>query len=204
MKIYADIKSGNCYKIALLCSLLKIKHQWVHIDILNGETQTTTFLKKNNNGKIPLLELNDGSCLAESNAILNYLADSSELLPTDAMQRAKVLQWQFFEQYSHEPFIAVARYINIYLGLPDERAQEYNDLQVNGHKALSVMENQLKDSDYLIGSQLTIADISLYAYTHVAHEGGFELSQYPAILAWLKRIKETPSYISMESSLYAN
>ncbi|MCP4323954.1 MAG: glutathione S-transferase family protein [Psychromonas sp.] len=198
MKIYADIKSGNCYKLALLCSLLRIKHQWVTIDILKGETQTPEFLAKNSNGKIPLLELADGSCISESNAILNYLAEGTVLLPTEAKKRALTLQWQFFEQYSHEPFIAVARYINIYLGLPEARKQEYKDLQAGGHKALAVMDKQLKETDYLVGSQLTIADISLYAYTHVAFEGGFDLSIYPAITAWMKRIQDEPLYISMD------
>ncbi|WP_022941470.1 glutathione S-transferase family protein [Psychromonas hadalis] len=198
MKIYADIKSGNCYKIALLCALLEIRHQWIHVDILKGETQSADFLAKNSNGKIPLLALDSGDYLAESNAILNYLAQDSQLLPADTLQRAKVLQWQFFEQYSHEPFIAVARYINLYLGLPQERADEYKGLQTGGHKALSVMEKQLSKTDYLVGDRLTIADISLYGYTHVAHQGGFDLSQYPAILAWLKRIKSMPLYISMQ------
>jgi glutathione S-transferase len=203
MKIYADIKSGNCYKVALLCAFLKIKHQWIHVDILKGESQSPSFLSKNNNGKIPLLETSDGTFLAESNAILNYLADGSILLPTDAMSRAKVLQWQFFEQYSHEPFIAVARYINFYLGLPKEREQEYQDLQIGGHKALSIMEKQLGETDFLVGNNLSIADISLYGYTHVAAEGGFKLNEYPAILAWCKRIESMPEYINM-SFIYPN
>ena len=198
MKVYADIKSGNCYKIALLCSLLEKPHQWVHIDILAGETQTPTFLAKNSNGKIPLLETDDGQYLAESNAILNYLAEDTLLLPSEPLQRALVLQWQFFEQYSHEPFIAVARFINFYLGLPESRAQEYQDLQVGGHKALCVMEDQLTQSDYLVGSSITIADISLYAYTHVAYQGGFDLSSYTGILSWLTRIQNLPGYKSMD------
>ncbi len=198
MKIYADIKSGNCYKLALLCSLLRIKHQWISIDILKGETQTAEFLAKNRNGKIPLLELADGTYLSESNAILNYLADGSTLLPTEAKQRALILQWQFFEQYSHEPFIAVARYINVYLGMPTSREQEYKDLQTGGNKALGVMEQQLSCSHYLVGSDLSIADISLYAYTHVAEEGGFDLTLYPAIRAWMKRIENEPLYRAMQ------
>jgi glutathione S-transferase len=198
MKVYADIKSGNCYKVALLCSLLEIPHEWFHVDILKGETQTATFLAKNSNGKIPLLETENGHYLAESNAILNYLAQNTPLLPDEPIQRALVLQWQFFEQYSHEPFIAVARFINFYLGLPESRAQEYQDLQVGGHKALRVMEEQLTHSTYLVGSSITIADISLYAYTHVAHQGGFNLSSYPGILSWLARIRNLPGYKSMD------
>lgn len=194
MKIYGDINSGNCYKVALLCALLDIAHEWIEIDILKGETQTQTYLAKNSSGKIPLLETDDGLFLSESNAILNYLAQGSVLLPTTSMQRALVLQWQFFEQYSHEPFIAVARYINFYLGMPKDRAQEYKDLQAGGHKALRVMEKQLCLGDYLLGKQFTIADISLYAYTHVAHQGGFDLSEYPAIVAWCKRIESQPHF----------
>lgn len=198
MRIYGDIKSGNCYKIKLLTALLSIEHEWIEVDILNNETQTDAFIAKNPNGKIPLLELNDGSCLSESNAILNYLAADSELLPNDRFMHALVLQWQFFEQYSHEPYIAVARYIAKYLGLPDDRKADYESKQVGGHKALKVMENQLSQTPYLVGDKLTIADISLYGYTHVAHEGGFDLSSYPATLAWLDRIKSLPNYIAME------
>jgi len=202
MKIYADIKSGNCYKVALLCSLLDIELQWIHINILEGESNTPEFLAKNSNGKIPLLELETGQCLAESNAILNYLAEGSRLLGTNRLQRALILQWQFFEQYSHEPFIAVARYINLYLGLPKERDQEYDELQTGGHKALAIIEKQLNETAYLTGSQLSIADISLYAYTHVAHEGGFELSLYPKIVAWCKRIESEVNYVSMDDFSY--
>jgi len=198
MKVYADINSGNCYKIALLCALLNIEHEWIEVDILKGETQTSEFLAKNSTCKIPLLETDDGQFLSESNAILNYLAAGSHLLPDDALQQALVLQWQFFEQYSHEPFIAVARYINLYLGLPKEREAEYQSLQAGGHKALAVMEKRLTESDYLVADKLTIADISLYAYTHVAHEGGFSLTQYPAIMSWLKRIQAQTRFVSMQ------
>ncbi len=198
MKIYGDIQSGNCYKIKLLTSLLSIEHEWIPVDILAGETQQTAFLAKNPNGKIPLLELADGRCLAESNAILNYLAAGSELLPTDRYEYAKVLQWQFFEQYSHEPYIAVARFIAKYLGLPEDRRADYEAKQAGGHKALKVMETQLLTTPYLVGDRLTIADISLYGYTHVAHEGGFDLTQYPAIQAWLARIASQPQYVGMD------
>lgn len=197
MNIYGDIQSGNCYKIKLLCSLLNINHKWIHVDILVGETALSDFLIKNPNGKIPLLELPDGRCISESNAILNYLAWSSPLLPSGHFEMAKVQQWQFFEQYSHEPFIAVARFIAKYLGLPDDRRSEYESKQKGGRKALSVMESQLKETPYLVGGQLTTADISLYGYTHVAHEGGFELSEYPAVQAWIKRIASHPKYVAM-------
>jgi len=197
MKIYGDIQSGNCYKIKLLESLLNIKLEWMHVDILAGETQRNEFLALNPNGKIPTLELDDGRCLSESNAILNFLAAESELLPGDNFVRSKILQWQFFEQYSHEPYIAVARFIAKYLGLPDERKEEYEAKQEGGHKALKVMEEQLNKTPYLTGNDLTIADISLYGYTHVAHEGGFDLGIYPGIEKWIKRISTHPDYVGM-------
>ena len=197
MKIYGDVQSGNCYKIRLLCSLLDIEHEWIHVDILAGGTSEAEFLQKNPNGKIPLLELEDGRCLSESNAILNFLAAGSQLLPSDSFDVAKVQQWQFFEQYSHEPYIAVARFIAKYLGLPQERRAEYEAKQSGGHKALAVMETQLSTSPYLTGDTLSTADISLYGYTHVAHEGGFDLTDYPSVLTWIDRIKAHQKYIGM-------
>lgn len=197
MKIYGDEQSGNCYKVKLLCELLQQEYQWCDINILAGETKTTEFLIKNPNGKIPMLELTDGRCLFESNAILNYLASNSDLLPDDHFTLAKVQQWQFFEQYSHEPYIAVARFIAKYLGLPDDKLAEYKAKQAGGHKALSVMEQQLQQTPYLVGNTLTTADISLYGYTHVADEGGFDLSSYPAIQAWLKRVESTNNFVKM-------
>lgn len=196
-KIYGDTQSGNCYKIKLLCNFLQLDHEWHHIDILAGDTKKPDFLSKSPNGKIPLLVLTDGRFLTESNAIMNYLAANSDLLPSDNYELAKVQQWQFFEQYSHEPYIAVARFIAKYLGLPEDRRAEYNAKHQGGYKALSVMEQQLSISPYLIGDKFTTADIALFAYTHVAHEGGFELNNYPAILAWIDRIKNKPNYIAM-------
>jgi len=198
MNIYGDFGSGNCYKLKLICSLLSIRHQWIAVDILKGESLTPEFLKMNPNGKIPLLVMDDGECLAESNAILFYLAQGSDLLPGDDLNLARVLQWQFFEQYSHEPNIAVARFIARYLGLPEDRRAEYESKQAGGYRALDVMEQTLQKGQYLVGSQCTIADISLYAYTHVADEGGFDLSRYPAILAWLKQIQSLDGYLGME------
>lgn len=197
VKIYADIQSGNCYKIKLVTSILKIEHEWININILAGESCTASFLKKNPTGKIPLLELDDGRFLSESNAILNYLASGSSLLPKDRYENAKVQQWQFFEQYSHEPFIAVARFIAKYLGLPDNRKAEYQSKQEGGHKALRIMEKQLEITPYLVGSTLTTADISLYGYTHVAEEGGFNLLEYPAIQMWINRVQAHPNYTAM-------
>jgi len=197
MKIYGDIQSGNCYKVKLVTALLGIEHEWVEIDILAKQTQSDSFLEKNPNAKIPLLELDDGRFISESNAILNFLAAESELAGSDLYQSIKIQQWQFFEQYSHEPYIAVARFIAKYLGLPDDRKAEYEAKQEGGHKALAVMEQQLAQTPYLVGNKLTAADISLYGYTHVAHEGGFDLGAYPAIQQWIKRIQPHPRYIGM-------
>lgn len=199
MKFYGDSQSGNCYKLQLVASLLNIPYEWIELDIKNGDTRTESFLKLNPNGKIPILELEDGRVLSESNAILNFLAEGSELVPKDPFERAKVLQWQFFEQYSHEPYIAVARFIQHYLGIPKERRLEYESKQVGGHKALQVMEQQLGKTSFLVGDHISIADISLFAYTHVAHEGGFELSNYPNILNWIQRIKALNRFQPMKS-----
>ena len=199
-RVYGDISSGNCYKIKLLMHHLDISHQWIHVDILSGESRTADFLDKNPNGRIPVLELRDGEYLAESNAILNYLADGTAYLPSDRLARAKVLQWQCFEQYSHEPYIAVARFIEKFLGLPEERRAEYEGKRDGGYQALAVMELQLSESRFLIGHDLTIADISLYAYTHVAHEGGFSLQQYPSISRWLGDIESHPKHVPMHAS----
>jgi glutathione S-transferase len=198
MRVYGDIRSGNCYKIKLLAALLGIKHEWIQIDVMAGETRTKDFLARNPNGKVPVLELDDGRLLWESNAIIDYLATDTVFLPRDSFLRAQVLQWQFFEQYSHEPYIAVARFIAKYLGLPDERRDEYRAKQPGGHKALAVMESRLVAHPYLVGAHLSVADISLYGYTHVAHEGGFDLSGYPGIQAWLQRIRVEPNYVGME------
>jgi len=197
MKVFGDVHSGNCYKIKLLAALLDIEHQWIPIDILANDTQSDSFLQMNPNGKIPLLQLDDGRYLSESNAILNYLASGSEFDGIDAFEKAKILQWQFYEQYSHEPYIAVARFIAKYLGLPDDRKADYEAKQVGGHKALAVMEKQLEQTRYLVGDKLTTADIALYGYTHVAHEGGFDLSQYPAIERWVQRIQAESKYVGM-------
>lgn len=196
-KIYGDLLSGNCYKIKLLLQFLNIEHEWVHVDILSGETHSAEFKAMNTNAKIPVLQIGENEYLSESNAILNYLAEGSQFLPQAGIERARVLQWQFFEQYSHEPYIAVARYINKYLGLPEDRKQEYQAKREGGYKALDIMETQLSDTPFLAGDVLTIADISLYAYTHVAHEGGFDLADYPNIQSWFKRIESQPGYIAM-------
>ncbi len=196
-KVFGDMLSGNCYKVKLLMQFLSIPHEWVPVDILAKETHTADFQGMNPNARIPVVVLAPDQYLWESNAILNYFADGTDFLPQDKFARAKVLQWQFFEQYSHEPYIATARYINKYLGLPKERAAEYHDKQVGGHKALAVMDKHLADHQFFLGTQATIADISLYAYTHVADEGGFELSDYSHIQRWFKDFEDIPGYIKM-------
>jgi len=197
MRVFGDIQSGNCYKIKLLMSHLALPHRWEHVNILDGGTRTDDFLARNANGKIPVLELDDGRTLAESNAILNYLATGTPYLPDDRWLRAKVLEWQFFEQYSHEPYIATARFIAKYLGLPAERRAEFDAKQAGGHKALAVMERALAREPYLVAGRMTIADISLYGYTHVADEGGFALDAYPAVRAWCARIAAHPRHVTM-------
>tara|TARA_A200000113_G_C8767615_1_gene323242 strand:+ start:123 stop:722 length:600 start_codon:yes stop_codon:yes gene_type:complete len=199
MRIYGDSRSGNCYKIQLLLSLLGKTCEWVDIDIMKGETRAPSFLEKSPNGKIPLLELNDGRVLSESNAIMHYIAFNTPLVPSSPYQSSKLLQWQFFEQYSHEPYIAVARYINVYLGLPAEKKTEYDTKQAGGYKALAVMEHQLSLTPFLLGDTISLADISLFAYTHVAHEGGFDLSAYPAIRNWIQLVKDLKGFVPMNA-----
>jgi glutathione S-transferase len=197
-KVFGDMLSGNCYKIKLLMQFLDIEHEWVHVDILIGATHTDEFKAMNPNARIPVIELGNGNYLWESNAILNYLAEGTNYLPSEKYERAKVLQWQFFEQYSHEPYIATARYINKYLGSPKEREAEYHSKQMGGHQALAIMDRHLSQNKFFLGTSPTIADISLYAYTHVAHEGGFDLSEYINIQRWFNDFESIPSYIKME------
>ncbi|WP_073326100.1 glutathione S-transferase family protein [Ferrimonas marina] len=201
MTLYGDPYSGNCYKVLLLASLLQRPLTLVRVDVVGGEVKE--LIKLNPNAKVPILKWQnaDGAAetLWESNAILHYLAEDTQWLPGDALTRARMLQWQFFEQYSHEPYIAVARYIQRFLGLPPERQAEHQAKQAGGHKALAVMEQALSQQPYLCGQQPSLADISLYAYTHVADEGGFALQAYPAIQAWLARIGQWPGYRSMAS-----
>ncbi len=200
MKIYGDLISGNCHKIKLLCSLLSIGHEWIAMDIMAGDCRQADFLAKNPNGKIPLLELDNGRFLAESNAILCYLSNGTDYLPADRYLNAKILEWMFFEQYSHEPYIAVRRFINKHQGLPAARQAEYEAKFAGGEKALGIMESRLSNTDFLVGKSPTIADIALYGYTHVADEGGYDLDRYPAIQAWLGRIAALPGYESMPST----
>ncbi len=197
VKLYEYARSGNCYKIRLLLTQLDIPFERIQIDIVKGETRTPEFLQKNPNGKIPLLEIEPGKYLPESNAVLYYLSQNTPFFPSDAFEQAQVMQWMFFEQYSHEPNIATCRYWISVLG----KAQEYQDaLQQKkklGDMALGVMEEHLKHHSFFVSETYTIADICLFAYTHVAEEGGFNLSQFPAIQAWIQRVQNQPQHITI-------
>ena len=199
LKVYGDSRSGNCYKVKLACAELGIVYEWQEVDIMAGDTRTPEFLAMNPNGKIPVLALPNDRYLAESNAIIAYLADGTRLLGRDAFERAQVLQWMFFEQYSHEPNIATARFVVKYLGNPPERAQWLEERRKAGYKALGVMEQVLADAPFMVGEDFTLADVSLFAYTHVAHEGGFDLGGYPAIRGWIERIRERPRFLPMDA-----
>jgi glutathione S-transferase len=194
MRLYDYLSSGNGYKCRLLLRQLGRPFERIDLDIMKNETHTPEFLAKNPNGKIPVLELDDGRCLPESNAILFYLAEGTPFLPVDRFERAQVLQWLFFEQYSHEPNIATTRYIVTHLPADSPRRAELPRRRELGYAALDVMERHLARTDFFVGSRYTIADIALYAYTHVAEEGGFELSRYPAIGSWLARVVGQPGH----------
>jgi glutathione S-transferase len=193
--VYGMKASGNCYKLQLLLEHLQRAYRWVEVDSVNGQTRTPQFLAKNPNGKVPLLELPDGRRLAESNAILCFLADGSRYLPAEAWRRAQVLQWLFFEQYSHEPYVAVARFVARWLPADHPRQAELPKLRERGHQALAVMETTLARQDFLVDCGYSIADIALYAYTHESHVGGIALDDYPAIRAWLARIEAQPGFV---------
>jgi len=187
--------SGNGYKVWLLLHFLGEKYERVRTNILEGETHTADFLKLNPVGKIPVLVLEDGRALSESNAIMHYLAEGSPWLPDDRFTRAQVLAWTYFEQYSHEPYIAVLRFWRHFLTMTPEREAQAPEKEKRGHAALAVMETQLSRTDWLVGTGPTIADIALYAYTHVADEGGISLDAYPGINRWIDRFARLPNYV---------
>ncbi len=195
LKLYEYAPSGNCYKIRLLLTQLDIPFERIHLDIVKGETRTPEFLQKNPNGKIPLLEIEPGQYLPESNAIIYYLSQNTPFFPTDVFEQAQVMQWMFFEQYSHEPNIATARYWMSVLRKAEEYQEALQQKRKLGDQALAVMEQHLQQHSFFVGNSYTIADICLFAYTHVANEGGFNLTQFPAIQNWIKRVKQQPKYI---------
>lgn len=198
MRLYEYPPSGNCYKIRLLLTQLGIPFERIPLDILKQQTRTPTFLAINPNGRIPVLEVKPGQFLAESNAILFYLSEGTPLVPEDAFARAQVLQWMFFEQYSHEPNIATSRFWISYLKKADEYRTALQQKQKLGYAALDVMEKHLSENPFFVMNIYTIADIALFAYTHVADEGGFDLSTYPAIQAWIRRVEAQPGHISID------
>ncbi|GGB63245.1 MULTISPECIES: glutathione S-transferase family protein [Henriciella] len=186
IRIYGDSISGNCLKVKWVAERLGIEHEWVEIDIMKGETRTDAFLAINPFGQVPVVEFPNGKTLAQSNAIISYLADGSDLVPEDSFERAKVLEWQFWEQYSHETAIAVRRFQKHYEKKSDEEIDPH--LMGKGRRALGRMELALLGNEWIAGGEaMTLADISLLAYTRLAHEGGFDVSEFPAVQAWIAR-----------------
>lgn len=200
LHLYDFLPSGNCYKIRLLLHQLGIPYQRIDINILKGESRTPEFLDKNPNGRVPLLATEDGRFIAESNAILFYLSQDTEFWPRNSWQQTQVLQWLFFEQYSHEPYIATSRYWISILGKADEYREAIAQKRQPGYAALEVMENHLKQQQFFVAERYTIADIGLFAYTHVAEEGGFDLTGFPAVRAWLERVKAQPGHIGIKTA----
>jgi glutathione S-transferase len=197
LRLYDFLPSGNSYKIRLLLTQLGMPFERIEVDILKGETRSPEYLSKNINGKIPLLEIEGGKYLAESNAILIYLSEGTEFLPYDRFLRAQVLQWLFFEQNSHEPYIATSRFWISILGKAEEYKQKLEEKQEGGYAALRVMEQHLANRTFFVAERYTVADIALFAYTHVADQGGFNLRQFPAINAWIQRVKSQSRYITI-------
>lgn len=185
MKIFGDSISGNCLKAQYTADYLGLEYEWVAVDIMAGETRTADYLAMNPAGQVPVLQLDDGRNIAQSNAIIQYLAEGSPLLPADPYSRAKVNEWLFWEQYSHEPYVAVCRFVMLYQGKPREEREPWR--VERGEGALDLMNGWLDSRDWFVGDDLSIADISLLAYTRLAHEGGFDLGERRQLLGWIKR-----------------
>jgi glutathione S-transferase len=197
MHLFDDLDSGNGYKVRLLLAQLGLRYDWTELNVDTGATRTPEFLKRNLNGRIPTLELDDGTNLPESNAILWYLAEGSPFVPPDRLGRAQVLQWMFFEQYSHEPYVATPRYIVKHLAPAHPRRAELPERLAKGRAALGVMDQHLQSRQFFVKERYTIADIALYAYTHVAHEGGHDLAPYANVRSWLGRVAAQPAYVGI-------
>jgi glutathione S-transferase len=193
--LYNSPVSGNCYKVRLLLAHLDIPYERRTMDVVDRSNRPEVLGGLNPALRVPTLVLDDGRPLAESGAILWYLAEGSRFVPEDAYERAQVLQWMFFEQYDHEPAIAVARFWLAYSGRAEEFADRLPERQTAGRRALAAMDEHLAGRNYLVGDRLTLADLALYAYTHVAHEGGFDLAPYPAVRDWLERVASEPGHI---------
>ncbi len=194
-RVYGSRASGNCHKVLLALEALNIAYRWHEIDVLKRETRTPEFLAMNPNGKVPVLQIDEHTFLPESNAILCYLADGTRLWPGDRLARAQVLAWMFFEQYSHEPYVAVARFIRLFLKKDDDPRLPM--LLERGNAALAVMERHLLQHAYFAANSFSIADIALFAYTHRAADGRFDLAKYPAVQAWLDRCRQQPGVTEM-------
>jgi glutathione S-transferase len=199
MRLYNNQQSGNCWKVRQLLALLGIEYERVELDVIDRSNRREVLGGKNPALRVPTLELDDGEHLGESNAILWYLADGTEYVPTDPLERARALQWMFFEQYEVEPNIAVARFWIAILGERDKHAAELEGKWRGGKRALDAIEGHLADRDWLVGDAFSIADISVYGYTHVAEEAGFDLEPYPAVRAWIERVAARPGYVPMEA-----
>jgi glutathione S-transferase len=200
LRLYDFLESGNSYKVRLLLTQLGEEFERVPVNVMTRETRRPSFMEKNPNHRIPVLELDDGRRLAESNAILCYLAEGTPYLPLDRWQRAQVLQWMFFEQYSHEPYIAVVRFWHHACVVEQNRAALPEKME-RGYHALNVMEQHLDGKEYFVGERYTVADISLFAYTHVAGEGGFDLERYPNVRAWIARVQGQPNHIPITAEV---
>jgi glutathione S-transferase len=189
--------SGNCHKVRLLLEQLGREYRWNEVDSSTGATRTPEYLALNPNGKVPIIEFDDGRVLTESNAILWHLAQGTSLWPEDSWQQAQALSWMFFEQYSHEPYIAVARFISGWTPLDSPRRSDLPNLRARGHQALAVMERHLQAHPWFSGPSYGAADIALFAYTGVAPHGGIDLSAYAGILGWLERVRATPRFVDL-------
>jgi glutathione S-transferase len=199
LTLYSMQRSGNSYKVRLALALLRESYRLIEIDILQGESRTPEFLKKNPSGQVPLLELTPGRYLAESNAILWYVAQGTSLAPDHRMDRADTLQWMFFEQHALEPNIGAAYFwLSLVRGGRELHANSIEDWMERGYRALQVMDDHLKSHNYFAAGHLTVADIALYAYTHLAHTCDFDLETFPAIRTWLRRIEQEPDYVPMD------
>lgn len=198
MLLYNSPVSGNCYKVRLLLAHLGSDYETVDLSVVDRSDRPEVLGGLNPALRIPTLVLDDDRVLAESNAILWFLGEGTSYMPRDRFERAQVLQWQFFEQYDHEPAIAVVRFWRAYSGRPDDFVDRYEERMAAGYRALDAMERHLDGRSFLVGERYSIADVSLYAYTHVAHEGGFELDRYPAIRAWLGRVAEQPGHVPID------
>lgn len=197
LELFDYLDSGNGYKIRLLLAQLNLPYRHRELDIMRGETRTPEFLAINPNGRIPVLGLGDGRYLTESDAILWYLAEGTPYLPSERWARAQILQWMFFEQYSHEPYVATPRLIVRHFPADDPRRAELPQRLARGRAALALLDAHLHSRDYLVAERYTIADIALYAYTHVAEDGGLELAPFPHLRAWLARIATQPGYVGL-------